>query len=274
MKASELIAFARTQLGYVGKRYITDDLDSFEAPNGNGDFTKYARDMYNAGFYNMNKQGWDGWCTIGVDWCFYQVAGSKEEADKVNPIGTCAAGAEFAWRDYCAAGLNVDVPAVGDRVFFFDSFGECYHVGLVSEVGENGAIETIEFNGPGDVVYTRDRNYKIDKIKFGRPRYEAETEYDFKVGDLVHLKRGALVYGEDYPFYDFVYVSVLYVRGIEGDKVWISTSPEGDLTGAAYAKDLEPIRPEPKVVEVDRELLEDILDRITSVKNDLENILK
>lgn len=277
MKASDLIGLAKTQLGYIGKRHLTDDLDAYEAPNGRGDFTKYARDMYIAGFYNGNKQGVDGWCTIGVDWCFYQAAGSKEKADEVNPIGSCGAGADWAYRDYLNAGLIVKEPKIGDRVFFFDSYGKCYHVGLVSNVGQNGAVETIEFNGPNDVVYSRTKNYNTDRLKFGRPRYETEEEEDIpdlKVGDLVRLKEGALVYGQSYPFADFVYDSILYVRGIDGDKVWISIVPEGAITGIAYAQDLEPVEPESNTIEVDRETLEDILNRVTSIKMDLEKILK
>ena len=279
MKASELISFAKTQVGYVGKKYLTDDLDEFEAPSGNGDYTKYARDLYKAGFYNGNKQGYDGWCTIGVDWCFYQVAGSKEEADKVNPIGSLGAGAKWAYLDYKNQGLTVDIPAYGDRFFLMDKNGQAFHVGLVIGVDTHDqTIYTLEFNGPADVVLMKSRSYANENIAFGRPKYEPEDIPEYEVGDIVKLKNGAYVCGTNYNFSKWVYGMDLYVRAVSDDKTTISTQETGAVTGSAYRQDLilvkkkNPPEPEPDPEPVD--IYAELKKTLEAAKVDLENSLR
>ena len=71
--AERLIAIAKNELGYYEKNSLLS-LDDKTANKGAGNFTKYARDLNAAGYYNGNKQG-VAWCDIFVDWCFYQLTG-------------------------------------------------------------------------------------------------------------------------------------------------------------------------------------------------------
>lgn len=282
--ANSVMAVARSQVGYIGKKYATDNLDIFEAPNGSGEYTKYARDMANAGFYNFSKQGYDGWCTVGSDWCFYKAAGSKEEADRVNPIGELGASADWAYKDYQNAKLIVDVPEVGDRVFFLNNKGAAVHVGLVDWVDTNTkAINTLEFNGNGNVVYIRERNYGDGSInvKFGRPRYDSEEPIpELNVGDKIMIKEGAKVYGKDYEFSSWVYKTVMYVRAIAGDKVTFSTQMTGATTGSVAITDVIPIdipepepEPEPDTVTLTREQFNEIIEAVENAKDILDKTL-
>lgn len=56
-RASEVVAIALAEVGYVEKASNTA-LDSLSANPGAANFTKYARDLANAGYYNGNKNGY------------------------------------------------------------------------------------------------------------------------------------------------------------------------------------------------------------------------
>lgn len=61
----------------------------------------------------------------------------------------------------------------------------------------------------------------------------------FKNGNTVKLKSGAkYTSGKSIP--SWVFNSKLYVRGVNGDKITISTQSTGDITGVVFAKDLTP----------------------------------
>ena len=53
-KVSTIINLAKEEAGYIEKA-TNSQLDSKTANAGNGNYTKYARDLYNAGYYNGNK---------------------------------------------------------------------------------------------------------------------------------------------------------------------------------------------------------------------------
>ena len=70
----KLLDIARAEIGYHEKN-SDSNLDSKTAPNdGNGNHTKYARDLHAAGYYNGDKCGY-AWCDCFVDWCFYVLCG-------------------------------------------------------------------------------------------------------------------------------------------------------------------------------------------------------
>lgn len=64
---------------------------------------------------------------------------------------------------------------------------------------------------------------------------------EFEVGDTVIMEKNAPVYGMTRKFQDWVYNSTLYVRGINGSQVIISTLKEGDITGVVDKKYLTKI---------------------------------
>ena len=73
--AAEVLKIAASQIGYKEKK-SNKDLDSFTANAGSGNYTKYARDLYIAGYWNGNKNGYD-WCTSFVAWCIWKACGEN-----------------------------------------------------------------------------------------------------------------------------------------------------------------------------------------------------
>lgn len=63
-----------------------------------------------------------------------------------------------------------------------------------------------------------------------------------KVGDLVKMEDGGVIYGTNKRFAPFVYVNLLYVRELKGDRAVISLLPEGAVTGAVEVKYLTKIK--------------------------------
>lgn len=71
----DVISIALGEVGYCEK--ASDyDLDSKTGNAGHNNYTKYARDLWNADphFYQGPKQGYD-WCAVFVDWCIYEATG-------------------------------------------------------------------------------------------------------------------------------------------------------------------------------------------------------
>ena len=64
--------------------------------------------------------------------------------------------------------------------------------------------------------------------------YPASQE--LKIGDTVTLSANATVYGKTTRFASWVYKSTLYVRGISGNKITISTLKSGAITGSVDKK--------------------------------------
>ena len=55
--AKTVIDLAEQEVGYLEKA-SNANLDDKTANAGSGNYTKYARDLYNAGYYNGNKNGY------------------------------------------------------------------------------------------------------------------------------------------------------------------------------------------------------------------------
>lgn len=134
-------------------------------------------------------------------------------------------------------------------MIFFSSGSKAQHVGLVVEV-TSSQVKTIEGNSSNQV---RSRTYNLsDKsiLGYGRPNYDAEPtptptptptpSSDFKVGDKVMLKEGAVWYnGGSIP--SWVFKSVLYVRRINTNgSIAVSIYSSGAITGTIDPKYLVP----------------------------------
>ena len=173
MKASELIKIAKAEIGYKEKA-SNSQLDDKTANAGSANYTKYARDLKNAGYYNGNKNGY-AWCDVFVDWCFYMAAGKDAtEAQRVEcQTGDCGAGCKYSKQYYAAQGRCDKTPKVGDQVFF-TSNGSISHTGIVYEVS-GSTIKTVEGNSSDQVCthsYSLSNSY-VDS--FGHPWYEEES---------------------------------------------------------------------------------------------------
>lgn len=168
-----LLEVARGEIGYHEKN--TDaNLDLKTAPNdGRGNHTKYARDLYKAGYYNGDKCGYD-WCDVFVDWCFYAASGKdRKKAESVEcQTGPYGAGVGYSARYYKAQGRLYTTPQVGDQIFF----GDDDHTGIVEKIVGN-TVCTIEGNTANAMVERR--SYNIDSnwiMGYGRPKYDVKSD--------------------------------------------------------------------------------------------------
>ena len=143
----KVINIALAEVGYLEKA-SNSQLDSKTANVGNRNYTKYARDLANAKYFNGNKQG-IAWCATFVSWCFFKAYG-KADALKLQcqPTGdNCGAGCLYARNYYKSHGQLYDSPEAGDQIFFGDA-SSVSHTGLVVEV-KGGRVYTVEGNTSG-----------------------------------------------------------------------------------------------------------------------------
>lgn len=122
---TKLLSVAAAEVGYLEK-ISNSNLNSKTENAGPGDFTKYARDLHGAGYYNGNKIGF-AWCDIFNDWCHYMAAGGRGETSRdiaqsiTYQTGTTdGAGCTFSMRNYKNAGQFFYSPLPGDQLFIKD----------------------------------------------------------------------------------------------------------------------------------------------------------
>lgn len=167
-RAIEVVAIALAEVGYVEKASNTA-LDSPSANPGTANYTKYARDLANAGYYNGNKNGY-AWCDVFVDWCFFKAYGKAEGQRIQCQTGDLGAGCTFPAQYFRQQGRYDRNPMVGDQVFF-QSGGEISHTGIVVKVTD-AMITTVEGNS-GDSV--KQNSYKKTNsyiAGYGHPKYD------------------------------------------------------------------------------------------------------
>ena len=178
--AKTVIDLAEQEVGYLEKA-SNANLDDKTANAGSGNYTKYARDLYNAGYYNGNKNGY-AWCDVFVDWLFYKAFG-KEVGQKLQcQTGDLGAGCKFSAQYYKKQGRLFKTPKAGDQIFFANSGEDPYHTGLVTNVVSN-KVYTIEGNtssssgvvANGGCVSKKCYSVNYGKIYgYGRPKYDTE----------------------------------------------------------------------------------------------------
>lgn len=178
--AKTVIDLAEQEVGYLEKA-SNANLDDKTANAGSGNYTKYARDLYNAGYYNGNKNGY-AWCDVFVDWLFYKAFG-KEAGQKIQcQTGDLGAGCKFSAQYYKKQGRLFKTPKAGDQIFFANSGEDPYHTGLVTNVVSN-KVYTIEGNtssssgvvANGGCVSKKCYSVNYGKIYgYGRPKYDTE----------------------------------------------------------------------------------------------------
>ena len=145
--ASKVIKIAQAEVGYLEKK-TNNDLDHKAANAGSGNFTKYARDLFEAGYYNGNKNGY-AWCDIWHDWVHYIAADkdAKLAQEITYQSGPYGAGCGYSAEYYKRAGRFYKVgPKVGDQIFFWNSKKTSVaHTGIVIKVSTS-TVYTIEGN--------------------------------------------------------------------------------------------------------------------------------
>lgn len=169
---SELLRIAVAEIGYKEKE-TNAQLDDKTANAGDNNWTKYARDLQKAGYYQAGKNGY-AWCDMFVDWCFLQLCGGdKAKAeDMICQTGLYGAGCEWSAKYYRQQGrFFTSGPMPGDQIFFNDYA----HTGIVEKI-EGGKVHTIEGNTSNMVAR---RTYTLGSSSidgYGRPKYDAEAE--------------------------------------------------------------------------------------------------
>ncbi|MDY5586566.1 MAG: CHAP domain-containing protein [Oscillospiraceae bacterium] len=171
-KASEVVAIALSQIGYKEKA-SNKNLDDNTANAGSANWTKYARDLASAGYYNGNKNGF-AWCDVFVDWCFFKAYG-KDEGQRIQcQTGPYGAGCTYSMQYYQQQGRCDKNPKVGDQIFFrYSGSNGADHTGIVVEVSSR-QIVTVEGNSGNQVKRnTYARNYSCI-IGYGHPLYDED----------------------------------------------------------------------------------------------------
>ena len=177
---SIVISIARAEIGYHEKA-SNRDLDDPNANIGQGNWTKYARDLDAISYYNGKKNGACGYCDIFVDWCFIQAYGLQAGTKLVCQTpgkANCGAGPKYSRNYFKAKGQLVDTAQPGDQVFFHPASGgdEISHTGLVTGV-DAGYIYTVEGNTSGGMVAEHKYTKKDRRLAgFGRPDWGMEPQ--------------------------------------------------------------------------------------------------
>ena len=171
--AKKLIALAIAEIGYREKE-TNSNLDNPTANAGDGNYTKYARDLHAAGYYQANKNGY-AWCDVFVDWLFYKLTGSKEKGEYLEcQTGLYGAGCGNSMQYYKNAGRFDKNPKIGDQIFFrYSGTTGADHTGIVVAV-DSKWVTTVEGNS-GNCVQQRRYDRKDSTILgYGHPKYAAE----------------------------------------------------------------------------------------------------
>lgn len=170
----KVIDQAYSQVGYHEK----NDGNALDNPSvaGDGNWTKYARDLdAQSGFYNGKKQGF-AWCDVFVDWCFVQAYGrAAAQFLLCQPDNSLGAGCSFSAQYFNAKGqFHKKDPKPGDQIFFGRDWNDVWHTGIVVEVTASRVV-TIEGNTSDQVAK---RSYALNDSSndssifgYGRPRW-------------------------------------------------------------------------------------------------------
>lgn len=166
-KPTDIVAIALAEVGYREKA-TNSVLDDKTANSGSNNWTKYARDLAAAGYYNGNKNGY-AWCDVFVDWCFFKAYGAVKGQRIQCQSGPLGAGCIYSAQYYQQKGRYDRKPKVGDQVFF-QTGGQIGHTGIVVEVTDT-TITTVEGNSSDQVkknTYSRSNGYIAG---YGHPLY-------------------------------------------------------------------------------------------------------
>lgn len=165
--AAQVVSIALAEVGYLEKA-TNASLDLKTANAGANNWTKYARDLWNAGYYNGNKNGY-AWCDVFVDWVFFKAFGNTEGQLVECQTGTLGAACPYSAGYYKAQGRYDRTPKVGDQVFFQEG-GALVHTGIV--VGVSGSTITCVEGNASNMVKQTSYNLSNSYVAgFGHPKY-------------------------------------------------------------------------------------------------------
>ena len=176
--ADKVIRIALAEVGYREKA-SNAALDDPEANAGGGNWTKYARDLAAAGYYNGDKNGY-AWCECFVDWCFWKAFG--EEGQRIQcQTGELGAACIYSMQYYKQQGRCDMNPRLGDQVFFYGG-GTIGHTGIVTAVSDS-SVTVVEGNSSDRVQKLVYRRGDSRIAGYGHPWYERATDSPGAAGD-------------------------------------------------------------------------------------------
>lgn len=182
--ASTVIKIALAEVGYLEKE-TNKNLDSKTGNAGDENYTKYARDLFNAGYYNGNKNGY-AWCDCFHDWIHWIAAGkdAKEAQRMICQTGSYGAGCDYSAQYYQNKGRLFKDPKRGDQIFFWNSKKTgIAHTGIVVDYdatyvytveGNTSSASGVVANG-GAVEKKKYPRSNTRIYRYGRPYYDEET---------------------------------------------------------------------------------------------------
>ena len=210
---SKLLEIARAELGYMEKE-TNSQLDDKTANAGDGNWTKYARDLHSAGYYQAAKNGY-AWCDMFVDWCFWKLAGEDKTKGEWLECQTGLYGAGCEWSSDCyrRAGRFDKNPQPGDQIFFGKTDAE-EHTGIVEKI-EDGKVHTIEGNASN---MCKRCTYSLTSsriVGYGHPRFDAEPEVE-KEDELVTGTPSTGSVEDEKAIWNFLMVHIDNEYGVAG----------------------------------------------------------
>lgn len=189
----KLLAIAIAELGYMEKE-TNSMLDHKTANAGDGNWTRYARDLHAAGYYQAPKNGY-AWCDMFVDWLFYKLTGSKEKGEYLEcQTGLYGAGCEWSSDPYHCRAVNDAGVFVGGVYGWVDA----NTISAVDKPAETDWVpdkgDVVMFNG--DTHYTSSNSNKPKKCQGGKAKITATNPGSKHPFHLVRIAGGgATVYG-------------------------------------------------------------------------------
>ena len=165
--ARKVIDIALAEVGYREKA-SNASLDDPQANAGSGNWTKYARDLAAAGYYNGNKNGY-AWCEVFVDWCFWKAFGREGQRIQCQ-TGDLGAACIYSAQYYRQQGRYDQNPKAGDQVFFYAG-GTIGHTGIVVEVSDS-SITVVEGNSSDRVQKLSYSRSSGSIAGYGHPWYD------------------------------------------------------------------------------------------------------
>ncbi len=188
-KPSDVVEMALAEIGYREKASDTN-LDDKTANAGANNWTKYARDLAAAGYYNGSKNGFP-WCDVFVDWCFFKAYGATEGQRIQCQTGDLGAGCIYSAQYYRQKGRFDQTPRAGDQVFFRYG-GEIGHTGIVVAVTDS-SIDTVEGNRSDQV---KRNTYSLSDpciAGYGHPLFSDEGKEEDPVDESASVPTVCLV---------------------------------------------------------------------------------
>ena len=169
--AQKVISIALAEVGYREKA-TNAQLDDPAANPGSGNWTKYARDLAAAGYYNGNKNGC-AWCECFTDWCFWKAFGPDGQRIQCQ-TGDLGAACIYSMQYYKQQGRCDMNPRAGDQIFFYGG-GTIGHTGIVTAVSDS-TVTVVEGNSSDRVQQLTYRQGDSRIAGYGHPWYERAAE--------------------------------------------------------------------------------------------------